>query len=503
MQRRPTSNASSGEAVVPCAWTGWHYSYTALALGSFTKACSSPGQSPFIGVFIDRYIEDLHLNRTLVSALYFVATMSSAGSLPFAGGAMDSHGLRTSALCASAGLVVTCIVFALGVRNAITLLIGFYLLRFFGQGLMSIVGANIINMWWIKRRGVVQGISGVFLTLAMTGALPPLATYGLRKIGWRNTYYCIGAVLAVVYLPIAYFVILDSPESVGMKPDAEANDDTNVNNNNREDEEDGAPDDDGVDGEVVLEGITRREAITHLVFWVVSSCNVCWAALSTAVFFHLTDVFGEVYAEKKTDQMDNLDGVLRYVYICQSITSGATSLTVGYLFDICPVQPLLLFASCIQIIATVLLANLQPTMTSAIVFAFAFGIQNGSMNNMSSMAMARLFGRRELNKITSLATSTAVVGSALGPLPLGAANDYFGGYSRGLLIAALWPVFNAILLLVNIAMTMEEDERKAAAAAPIKRAPRSTLPPSTSQSQLANEDDDADVEDRLLLRDDL
>ena len=138
--------------------------------------------------------------------------------------------------------------------------------------------------------------------------------------------------------------------------------------------------------------------------------------------------------------------------------------------------------------------------------------QNGSMNNLSSMAMARLFGRRELNKITSLAISTSVVGSALGPLPLGAANDFFGGYARALLLAALWPCMNAILLLVNMAMMMEDEEKKKSSS-PVKLpSPRTmTMKPAPSTKSHShnfgktniNDDDDADIEDRLLLRDDL
>ena len=66
----------------------------------------------------------------------------------------------------------------------------------------------------------MQGISGVGLTLVMTGALPPLANAGLRAVGWRVTYYIIGGVLATIYIPVIFFFLLDSPEKHGMLPDA-------------------------------------------------------------------------------------------------------------------------------------------------------------------------------------------------------------------------------------------------------------------------------------------
>ena len=106
------------------------------------------------------------------------------------------------------------------VRNAVSLLVGFFGLRFFGQGLMSLVGSNVINMWWRESRGKVQGISGVGLTLVMTGMLPPLAKLGLNAVGWRWFYIILGVVLLAVYFPIAAFFLLNSPEDHGLLPDA-------------------------------------------------------------------------------------------------------------------------------------------------------------------------------------------------------------------------------------------------------------------------------------------
>ena len=185
-------------------------------------------------------------------------------------------------------------------------------------------------------------------------------------------------------------------------------------------------------------------------FWIVSSCNICWSAIGTAIFFHISDIFAAAF--KDSDQ-SRVDSILRTVYISQSIFSGASSLAMGFLFDKYRLEYLLIFATSMQVVATLSLSLLRPTMTSALTFALMFGLQNGSMNNMASMAYAKLFGRKELNRITSVATSLVVVGSALGPLPLGAAHDLFHGYSTALMIAAMWPAANVVLLAVNIFLT--------------------------------------------------
>lgn len=143
------------------AWLMW-------ALGTFLKMGSSPGQTPVIGVFIEFVIDDLKLSRTMISSLYLVATCISSATVPFVGRAIDTHGLGSVSLVVCIGLAATCFYmgFVASVVVPWTLLIGFYLLRFFGQGSMSLVGSNLINQWWCKRRGYMQVTRKLFPTLS-------------------------------------------------------------------------------------------------------------------------------------------------------------------------------------------------------------------------------------------------------------------------------------------------------------------------------------------------
>ena len=60
------------------------------------------------------------------------------------------------------------------IRNAGMLFIGFLVLRMLGQGSLSLVSTNVINQWWVRRRGMAMGIAGMTAALIGTGGFPNL-----------------------------------------------------------------------------------------------------------------------------------------------------------------------------------------------------------------------------------------------------------------------------------------------------------------------------------------
>merc|ERR1739848_644399 len=73
---------------------------------------------------------------------------------------------------------------------------------------------------------------------------------------------------------------------------------------------------------------TFREAICTLGFWSISTGAFAIAALGTAMFFHLDDIFsGSQYNE-----------ALTRIYLSSALTAGGTTLVTGYLMDWVPAQ---------------------------------------------------------------------------------------------------------------------------------------------------------------------
>jgi Na+/melibiose symporter-like transporter len=111
------------------------YGYVVLFAGTIVKIGSGPGQSPVVGVFTTAIAEDAGLSAASVAALYFVATVGSALTLPGLGKAVDRFGPRlVTTVCASLLALACAGVWLFASASWVLLGICFYLLRLFGQG---------------------------------------------------------------------------------------------------------------------------------------------------------------------------------------------------------------------------------------------------------------------------------------------------------------------------------------------------------------------------------
>ena len=132
---------------------------------------TSPGQTYSVSIFIERFITDLGISRSVVSTLYMVGTLTASFALPFVGRQLDERGPRVMVGIITVLLALACVYMSF-VQNAVMLGIGFVLLRMLGQGSLSMVSSNIINQWWVRRRGMILGIGGVAASVLGSGIVP-------------------------------------------------------------------------------------------------------------------------------------------------------------------------------------------------------------------------------------------------------------------------------------------------------------------------------------------
>jgi MFS family permease len=92
------------------------------------------------------------------------------------------------------------------------------MLRQFGQGSLSLVSKNVINLWWVRRRGRMMGIVGVFGAL-LGGLFPYLINTLIAAYGWRWTYVILGVMVLVVMIPVGWIFTRNRPEDHGLEPD--------------------------------------------------------------------------------------------------------------------------------------------------------------------------------------------------------------------------------------------------------------------------------------------
>ena len=160
---------------------------------------------------------------------------------------------------------------------------------------MQLIGTTLISKWWIKRRGLMQGISGIGLSLAMTGIFTTLARYECASIGWRNTFGLIGLLLLVIFVPVCALFYLETPEAYGLKADNERTAPLRVATVDVEKPSSGkagqlAPSPSpspSPSAEAGLEGASLGEAMRTLDFYAVIIGGFSWAFTATGMFFHI------------------------------------------------------------------------------------------------------------------------------------------------------------------------------------------------------------------------
>jgi len=335
---------------------GSRYAYAIVLIGTLTKALSACGQTTFLGGVLDYIEADLGVKRSTTSVLYSSATLLSASTIPGLGWAMDRLGLRWAGMLNATLMGLVCIVLGSIASEPVLLTVFFYLLRFLGQGGMQLIGTNLISNWWIQKRGLMQGISGVGLSLSMTGVFPVLARVSCENIGWRLTFAAIGTFVLVFFVPLCSVFFLETPEMYSLRADAARG---------------ASGDDDAADRpskERELEGKTLREALRTLDFYAVTlGCSV-WAFNATGVFFHLIVILQtDLRADTKV-----MDSVVPHVYLTCAITSSVFTLVIGYLFDRANPKWIISAALVLQSLS-IFLFSVSRSVPVTILSAFVFG----------------------------------------------------------------------------------------------------------------------------------
>ena len=148
------------------------YGWIILIVCTAGKIMSSPGQSPCIGPTTDAIMVSLDMSETQITSLYLFGTLGSACSLPQMGKVLDRVRPRIFIVGVSLALGGACFLLSV-TENAPTLLLAFFLLRFFGQGSMMMASQTPINYWYVSQRGSRMGWAGAAASLFMMGIIPP------------------------------------------------------------------------------------------------------------------------------------------------------------------------------------------------------------------------------------------------------------------------------------------------------------------------------------------
>lgn len=411
------SSATDTSALPPresrvVARTPFYYGWVVLLAATFGMLMTTPGQTLGVSIFLDRIIADLGLSRATVSLLYTVGTLVGSFSLPFIGRFIDRRGPRMAVVVISALFALACVWMGF-VGSAAALLVGFVLIRGLGQGALGLVSLHVINLWFVRRRGLAVGLSGLGMALA-TAVFPFAIEALIGAFGWRLAYVVLGGLVAVTILPLGAWLYRGRPELYGLQPDSAARETRMKPLDER--------------------AYTSAQARRTLTFWLFSVSDFFVAALGTGLIFHHYDIMA-------SGGIDRLAAAA--VFVPFGFITAGTNLFTGILMDRVPPRFLL---SIMLLLLCVSLAFAPYVTTPGLVLAYGviLGLSQGMKGAIQGSIYAYYFGREHIGAIKGFAITLSVAGTALGPLLFALGTDWLGGYTPILLLSALPPLIVAL-----------------------------------------------------------
>ncbi|MFA7744945.1 MFS transporter [Salinicoccus roseus] len=208
-------------------------------------------------------------------------------------------------------------------------------------------------------------------------------------MGWRFAWQFWGFALLLIFVPIVWIFIRNTPEKMGVSPDG-------LRLNTSSDEEN-----EGGDIHVLEDSCTLKEASRTLSFWTLLICVGIPSMVNTGITFHIVSIFKENGLEMGASAM--VLSLMAMVGIPMSFVSGLIT-------DRIRTNYILVMIFLIEIILLLFLNNVT-TYALAILFGVIWGMSNGS-GRMSSGPTISADATWEASMVSVLQRSSSALHSA-------------------------------------------------------------------------------------------
>ena len=433
----------------PSKWP-FFYGWFIIFLGTLGILMSIPGQTIGVSTFTDSLIDVLAINRDQISLAYMFGTILSSFLLTKAGRLYDSHGARLVGGIGSIGLGLSLIILSqvdkiiigLGAYGKVLpvvfiMVVGFAFIRFFGQGVLTLVSRTMMMKWFDARRGFATSFSNVFIALGFSMA-PIYIELLIQEFDWSGAWMVMGVSAAFVFPIIIFVFFRNSPTDVGLLPDG---------------------------GEVkkqtkrllfpVVKEFTLSEVRGSLIFWVFALFLAMQAFYITGFTFHVVSIFDSVNMDRS---------VAISIFRPMAFISVFSSLVFGWVSDHIKLNYLLYSKGIAASIGLVGLIFLGKFDFAIYLLILGTGLMTGLFGVISVVSWPRLFGKLHLGSISGFCMTIIVFGSALGPMLFSLSESQTGNYQIAggvtLLLFLFLTVLSTRIVNPQIALNQEKDQSK-------------------------------------------
>jgi sugar phosphate permease len=408
----------------PARWP-FFYGWMILAFGTLGMLMSVPGQTVGVSVFTDFLIDAHDLPRKYLSLAYLIGTTTSALLLTRAGRFYDRFGARMMGVLVSVGLGLVLIYLSFSelisealhsvlpflggvVSSFIVMSFGFFLLRFMGQGSLTLVSRNVVMEWFEKRRGLANGVLGVAVSFGFSYS-PRVLDDLIGVSGWQDAWRFLALIVGGGFAFLAFLFFRDQPEDHDLIPDGREIVESKHNHPETR----------------AARQFSLPEARSTFTFWVFTLSLLMSALIVTAFTFHVVSVF-------------ETNGLIREQAVAIFFPSSIVAVAVQFLSSWSSDYIKLKYLLMLQLVGMVILCLGMITLHEGfpvILIITGNGITQGLMGVTGNITWARFYGREHLGAISGFAAAWSVGGSAVGPYLFSLSLDWAGSYASAALIS--------------------------------------------------------------------
>lgn len=318
---------------------------------------------------------------------------------------------RSYTISAIAILLTACLFLSAAAAPWMVLL-GFWGLRFGGQGLMTHTSASTMVRGFEVNRGKALSFSSLGYP-ASEAVMPLLIAYAIGAVGWRAALQWSAGWLLLVVLPTALWLLRSAPAALKFP---------------RRTIQEG-------DVEAAKTARNPYRLIRGRLFWLLSPSLFLLAFINTAIFF-----FQIQLGERRGWDPNWVAGSVSAF----ALASATGMLLAGPLVDRLTARMVFPFFLLPYFLGLLLLAVWQAPIAYPIALLF-LGLSNGMSSPVKNAVLAELYGAQIIGSVRSLFTMAVVFSTALGPVTFGwlidrgwSYADVLLGSAIAVLLAALW-----------------------------------------------------------------
>ena len=408
-----------------------------ILFGLITAFASSFGQTYFIGIFGHAIQQDFAMSHTQWGGIYMAGTLLSALLLPMTGKMIDQVPLQRYAF-----FVVLCLAFACWfiaqVNSLMGLVVGVFLLRQTGQGLMSHVAYTSMGRYFEQQRGKATAMVAMGFA-AGEAVLPLLAVMAIAAMGWRWSYTGVALMVLTIILPLSMWLLrghhgrhqdyelkLKQSEEISLLKHATMSP-----------QESSAQ---ASEHRINTKSWRRREVLRDYRFYLILPGVCATSLVSTALFFHHLNL---------ADEKGWSHTFMTANYLLYSFIAALMAIVAGQLIDRFSALALMPF-TLLPLAAALLMINLVDSDWVIWLYMVLLGIGSGLAQTAQAALWPECYGVRYLGSIKSLYWTFVVFASALGPLWLGSLVDLGYSFQQSVLTMVVYLLLATGLMVVGL-----------------------------------------------------